>query len=131
MQDKESLPTCILNLELRDGFSRFLPQTLNSFVGETFATMYDMFDKSSKAAKAPLIYDEGARTIYDKAKANTLKDQDIQDFMGMATQQFPAMYGGGIGGLYAFRDQFYGYTDPRTGQKFDPKPQAGCPRPRR
>jgi hypothetical protein len=95
-------------------------QTLNSFVGETFATMYDLFDKSSKAAKAPLIYDEGARTIYDKAKANTLKDQDIQDFMGMATQQFPAMYGGGIGGLYAFRDQFYGYTDPRTGQKFDP-----------
>jgi hypothetical protein len=95
-------------------------QTLNSFVGETFATMYDIFDKSSKAAKAPLIYDEGARTIYDKAKANTLQDQDIQDFMGMATQQFPAMYGGGVGGLYAFRDQFYGYTDPRTGQKFDP-----------
>ena len=95
-------------------------QTLNSFVGETFATMYDLFDKSSKASKAPLIYDEGARTIYDKAKANTLKDADIQDFMGMATQQFPAMYGGGIGGLYAFRDQFYGYTDPRTGTTYDP-----------
>ena len=92
-------------------------QTLNSFVGETFATMYDTFDKASRAAKAPLIYDEGARTIYDKAKANTLQNSDIQDFMGMATQQFPAMYGGGVGGLYAFRDQFYGRKDPITGKE--------------
>jgi hypothetical protein len=92
-------------------------QTLNSFVGETFATMYDSFDKASRAAKAPLIYDEGARTIYDKSKANTLQNSDIQDFMGMATQQFPAMYGSGVGGLYAFRDQFYGRKDPITGKE--------------
>jgi hypothetical protein len=83
---------------------------LNSFIGETFATMYDIVDVAKKADAAPKIYDEAARTIFDKDAANTLGTSDILDFMGTALQQFPAMYGDAPGGqtrgLIEFISQF-------------------------
>ena len=83
---------------------------LNSFIGETFATMYDIVDVAKKADAAPKIYDEAARTIFDKDAAGTLGNSDILDFMGTALQQFPAMYAGGPGGqtrgLIEFISQF-------------------------
>jgi hypothetical protein len=83
---------------------------LNAYIGETFASMYDVVDVAQKAANAPKIYDEAARTVFDKAQANTLGTADIQDFLGTALQQFPAMYagtpGGQLRGLIEFQNQF-------------------------
>ena len=84
--------------------------SLNAFIGETYANMYDVVDKAKKSADAPKIYDEAARTVFDKKAAGTLKSTDIMDFLGTALQQFPAMYGDSPGGqtrgLIEFGRQF-------------------------
>jgi hypothetical protein len=83
---------------------------LNTFIGETFANMYDIVDVAKKAAEAPQIYDEAARTLYDKKLAGTLTGSDINDFLSTALQQFPAMYanapGGQLRGLIEFVRSF-------------------------
>jgi len=84
--------------------------SLNAFIGETYADMYDVVDTAKKAAEAPRIYDEAARTVFDKNAAGTLVSSDIMDFLGTALQQFPAMYGdspgGQVRGLIEFGNQF-------------------------
>lgn len=84
--------------------------SLNAFIGETYSNMYDIVDTGKKATAAPKIYDEAARTVFDKNAAGTLGDSDILDFMGTALQQFPAMYGdspgGQVRGLIEFMNQF-------------------------
>jgi len=84
--------------------------SLNAFIGETYASMYDVVDTAKKASEAPKIYDEAARTIFDKNAAGTLTSPDIMDFLKTALQQFPAMYGSSPGGqtrgLIEFGNQF-------------------------
>ena len=84
--------------------------SLNSFIGESYANLYDIVDTFKKSEQGPLIYDEAARTVYDKKVAGTLTDVDRADFLGTALQQFPAIYGntpgGQVRGLMEYRNQF-------------------------
>jgi hypothetical protein len=83
---------------------------LNTFIADSYAGMYDMLSEAQKTADAPRIYDEAARTLYDKKLAGSLQRTDVLDFIGTALQQFPAMYadapGGQIRGLYEFVRSF-------------------------
>lgn len=80
---------------------------LNAYIGEAWADIYDMAQQTIKAAEAPLIYDEAARTLYDKAQGGPLSQGAIAEFMSVAAQQFPAMYADNpTRGLIEFVRQF-------------------------
>ena len=80
---------------------------LNAYIGEAWADIYDMAQQTIKAAEAPLIYDEAARTLYDKAQGGPPSQGAIAEFMSVAAQQFPAMYADNpTRGLIEFVRQF-------------------------
>lgn len=80
---------------------------LNAYIGEAWADIYDMAQQTIKTAEAPLIYDEAARTLYDKSQGGPPSQSAIAEFMSVAAQQFPAMYADNpTRGLIEFVRQF-------------------------